>query len=301
MVRQAPTRSRGRAIVRAMTSTAASGVATNSDRFRLDGLRAVVCGATQGIGRAIALAMAQRGASLTIAGRNEDGLAKVSGELAAISRAGGGSAAAAASSHRTLHCDFGDAAALDRAAQEEALRGPVHVLVHNTGGPAAGFAIDAAPEEFERAFRLHVGTAQILARAFAPGMRESRYGRIIAITSTSVMTPIRGLGVSNTIRAAMANWCRTLAVELAPFGITVNNILPGFTRTARLDALFQGRANRAGSSVEEVQSDAIRSIPMGRIADPEEIAAVAAFIASPAASYMTGVNIPVDGGRLAQG
>ena len=138
-------------------------------------------------------------------------------------------------------------------------------------------------------------------QAIAPGMRERRHGRIVNVISTSVVTPIRGLGVSNTIRGAVANWARTLAVELAPFGITVNSILPGFTRTARLEAIFKGRASRGGSSVAEVEEDALRGVPMRRFAEPEEIARVAAFLASPAASYLTGVNLPVDGGRLALG
>jgi len=238
---------------------------------------------------------------VTLVGRNEDGLAKVLREAGEVSRGRERSGSAdGAAGHRTLLADFTQPEVLERAAVEEASRGPVHVLVHNTGGPAAGFAIDAAPRDFELAFRMHVATAQILVQAFAPGMREAKYGRIIAVTSTSVVTPIRGLGVSNVIRAAMANWCRTLAVELAPFGITVNTLLPGFTRTSRLEALFKGRAARAGSSVEEIEREAIKSIPVGRIGEPEEIAAVAAFLASPAASYLTGVNIPVDGGRLAQ-
>lgn len=276
-----------------MNATAAASASARADAFRLDGLRAMVCGATQGIGRAVALTFAGRGAGVTVVGRNEDGLEKVLGEVRAASGGAG--------DHRAVRCDFADLASVGKAAEEEASRGPVHILLHNTGGPAAGFAIDAAPEEFERAFRMHLLTAQALAQRLVPGMRGAKYGRILTVTSTSVVTPIRGLGVSNTIRAAMANWCRTLAVELAPFGITVNNLLPGFTRTARLEALFKGRASRAGSTLEEVERDAMKSIPAGRIADPSEIAAVAAFVASPAASYLTGVNIPVDGGRLAQG
>lgn len=285
----------GRAIVRAMTTTSADPARRVADPFRLDGLRAVICGSTQGIGRAVALACAERGASVTLVGRNDEGLAKVMREVTGAREPRPGTEP----THRTLLADFADTAALERAVAEEAARGPVHILLHNTGGPAPGFAIDAAPKDFEQAFRLHLVTAQIMAQAFVPGMREAKYGRIIAVTSTSVVTPIRGLGVSNTIRAAMANWCRTLAVELAPFGITVNTLLPGFTRTARLESIFKGRASRAGSSVDEIERDALKSIPAGRIGDPAEIAAVAAFLASPAASYLTGVNLPVDGGRLA--
>lgn len=237
--------------------------------------------------------MAERGAAVTMVGRNEDGLAKVLREVRACTPDG------ETRGHRTLQVDFAQPDALAAAADGEARLGPVHVLVHNTGGPPAGFAIDAAPADFEMAFRQHLVTAQLLAQSFAPGMRQERYGRIVAITSTSVVTPIRGLGVSNVIRAAMANWSRTLAVELAPFGITVNTVLPGFTRTGRLESLFKGRAARAGTTVDEVEQEAMRSIPAGRIGAPQEIAAVVAFLASPAASYLTGANIPVDGGRLA--
>lgn len=286
-----------------MTTSTAASHGRSGDPFRLDDLQAVVCGATQGIGRATALTFAARGAAVTLVGRNEDGLAKVLREVDAASksdRSGGAATGRALPEHRVMLADFASPEAVERAVAERAAVGAVHVLVHNTGGPAAGFAIDASPRDFETAFRQHLVTAQMLAQAFAPGMRAAKYGRIISITSTSVITPIRGLGVSNVIRAAMANWCRTLAVELAPFGITVNNLMPGFTRTARLESLFKGRANRAGSTVDEVEQDALRSIPAGRIGDPEEIAGVAAFLASPAASYLTGVNIPVDGGRLAQ-
>jgi 3-oxoacyl-[acyl-carrier protein] reductase len=140
---------------------------------------------------------------------------------------------------------------------------------------------------------------QLLAQLLVPGMKERSYGRIINIISTSVIRPISGLGVSNTTRGAVANWGRTLAGELAPFGITVNNVLPGFTDTARLKSLLSKKAEKAGAPPDQFAKDVAASIPPQRFARPEEIANVVAFLASPAASYVNGVNLPVDGGRLA--
>jgi 3-oxoacyl-[acyl-carrier protein] reductase len=261
-----------------------------SDPFSLAGRHALVGGSTQGIGRACAIAFARAGASVTLVGRNNEGLAKVLTELAS----------GAAQTHRTLCVDYADWRAVQRAVEAHvAAHGVVHVVLHNTGGPPAGAAIDAQPEDFAKGFEQHVLTGQAIVRACAPGMRDAGYGRIINITSTSVVAPIRGLGVSNSVRAAVANWARSLAGELAPFGITVNTILPGFTKTARLDALFKGRATRSGSTVDEVERAAVATIPAGRLGTADEIGAVAAFLASPAASYVTGVNLPVDGGRTA--
>lgn len=271
-------------------STASS--ASASGHFPLAGRHAFVCGATQGIGRATAVAMAAAGATVTVCGRNDQGLMRVMEEM---SRAAG-------QKHWSVEVDFRSAREVEFAAQTHLKSaGPVHILVNNTGGPAPGPAVEAKSEDFLRAFEMHLLSSQALVQVFAPGMREARYGRIVNIASTSVVTPIRELGVSNTIRAAVANWARTLAVELAPFGITVNTILPGYTKTARLDALFEGRARRAGMTIPEVEADALRTVPMGRFGAPEEIAAVALFLASPAGSYLTGVNLPVDGGRLALG
>lgn len=256
----------------------------------LIGRRALVSGATQGIGRAIAHAFAQAGAAVDIVGRNDEGIARVLRELPAPT----------GQKHAGLVADFADWRSVERVAHEHVRSaGPVHILVNNTGGPAAGLAIDARPEEYVAALSMHVASFQALAQACVPGMREASYGRIVNVTSTSVVTPIKGLGVSNVVRAAVGNWTRTLAAELGRYGITVNNILPGFTRTARLDALMKGRAGRAGSTVEEVEREVMTTIPAGRFAAPEEIAAVALFLASPAASYVNGVNLPVDGGRLA--
>lgn len=265
------------------------------EHFSLAGRTALVGGATQGIGKAIALAFAKLGASVVAMGRNPDGLAKTLEALDTLPRSD-------AQRHASLEVDLDDWRSLEAKVHAFlASRGPIEILVHNGGGPAAGFAIEASPEHFLRGFEHHLLCGQILVQALAPSMREQGYGRVVNIVSTSVVTPIRGLGVSNTIRGAVANWARTLAVELAPHSITVNSILPGFTRTARLESLFKGRASRAGSSVAEVEDDAMRGVPMKRFADPEEIARVAAFLASPAASYLTGVNLPVDGGRLALG
>lgn len=256
----------------------------------LRGRHALVGGSTQGIGRACAEAFARAGASVTLVGRNQQGLDAVLPGL----HVGQGA------QHRSLCLDYSDWRAVGKGVDGlVAASGPVHIVLHNTGGPAPGAAIDAQPEDFARGFDLHVLTGQAIVRACAPGMRSAGYGRIINITSTSVITPIRGLGVSNAVRAAVANWARSLAGELAPWGITVNTILPGFTRTARLDAIFKGRAARSGSTIEEIERAAIATIPAGRLGEAAEIASVATFLASPAASYVTGVNLPVDGGRTA--
>jgi 3-oxoacyl-[acyl-carrier protein] reductase len=253
----------------------------------LEGRRAVVCGASKGIGRAIARVLAGMGAELVLVARDPQGLAAVAASLP------GGEAR-----HAVRALDLSDSDAVAAAFAEIAASGPVHVLVNNTGGPSAGPIFDARPAEFTDAFRQHVVAAQLAAQALAPGMRKAGYGRIINIISTSVKEPIPGLGVSNTIRAAMAAWAKTLSRELAPQGITVNNVLPGFTSTERLDYLFRLRAEKSGSSVEEIERSTIAQIPAGRFARPEEIAWAVGFLASPQAAYINGINIPVDGGRM---
>jgi 3-oxoacyl-[acyl-carrier protein] reductase len=256
----------------------------------LEGLNALVCGSTQGIGRACAIEFARLGAEVTLMARHEEGLTKVRGELPADH----------GQSHDYLVADFSDWHVVrDKAQTHVQESGPVHILLNNTGGPPAGPLFEATADDLLTAFSQHVLCYQALVQTLAGVMRDAGYGRIVNIVSTSVVQTIRGLGVSNVIRGAMGNWARTLAGELGPFGITVNNVLPGYTRTARLESLIKGRADRAGSSVEEIEQQMMTTIPLARFAHPEEVAAVAAFLASPAASYVNGLNLPVDGGRLA--
>ncbi len=256
----------------------------------LDGKRAIVCGASQGIGRACAEELARLGAQVAVLARDEQALRNVVDEL---TRASG-------RAHTFIVADSSNPSQLQKsvAAHIEKV-GPVHILVNNTGGPPHGAIVDATPEQFLQAITQHVLCNQLLVQTVLPGMRAQRYGRIVNIISTSVIAPIKGLGVSNTTRGAVANWGRTMAGELAPYGITVNNVLPGYTATTRLQHLFAAKAEKAGVSAAAVEQQTIDSIPMRRLAEPSEIAAVVGFLCSPAASYVAGVNLPVDGGRTA--
>ena len=253
----------------------------------LTGRRALVCGASQGIGRACAEALAAAGAAVTMLARSADTLESVRAGLPD-------------GDHHCLQADLSDwKAAGELVAAHVAETGPVNILVHNSGGPKAGPAHQASPDDFLAGLTPHVLGGQSLVQAVLPGMRDSGYGRIINIVSTSVVTPIKGLGVSNVVRGAINNWMRTLASELGPDGITVNNILPGYVGTDRLSSLMSGRAERDGTTTADVEAVWKSSIPLGRFADPAELGAVCAFLASPAAAYISGVNLPVDGGRLA--
>jgi 3-oxoacyl-[acyl-carrier protein] reductase len=257
----------------------------------LKGRRALVCGSTQGIGRACAVELAALGAECVLLARNEEELKKVAAELP---RDFG-------QRHSWLVADFAQpesvAAAVARLTGGTPVPPPVHILINNTGGPKGGPALAAAGEEYLAAFKMHIGSGQALVQAVVPAMKAAKYGRIVNIISTSVKAPIPDLGVSNTIRAAVANWAKTLAGELGPFGITVNNVLPGFTDTARLGAIFKAKAEKTGKTVEQVREEAVATIPAKRLGKAEEIAAAVAFLCTPAASYINGVNVPVDGGR----
>ncbi len=235
--------------------------------------------------------MARQGAEVTVMARDAEGLRKVQGELPTDH----------GQSHGCLVADFADWEQVRARVHEYVgASGPIHILLNNTGGPPAGPLFEAEPENLVKAFSQHILCNEVLAQATVPGMRDEGYGRIINIISSSVVIPIKGLGISNVTRGAVANWARTLAGELGPFGITVNNILPGYVATARLESLIQSWGKRDGISADEVQKKLIATIPLSRLASPDEIGSVAAFLASPAASYVNGVNMPVDGGRLAR-
>ena len=250
--------------------------------------RAIVCGSSQGIGKAIAVELAELGCSVTVMARSPERLESVVREL----DSGSGQ------QHGMIVADFSEAAQVKMGIEQFVAEGNrAEILINNTGGPPGGLAVDAKTQEFVAAFESHLLCNHVLMQALTPGMKEQGFGRIINVISTSVKQPIGGLGVSNTIRGAVANWAKTLASELGPFGITVNNILPGMTRTLRLDSIIRSRAEKSDKSIEEVTTQMESEIPACRIADASEIAAAAAFLASPAAGYINGINLPVDGGR----
>ncbi|MCI0667053.1 MAG: SDR family oxidoreductase [Methylococcaceae bacterium] len=255
----------------------------------LQGRRALVCGSSQGIGRAVAEQFARSGAEIVLLARDAGRLDAV---VKLLDRGND-------QNHRFVRADFADPDALKRilAAQLPEI-GAIQILLNNTGGPPGGPIRDAGTDEFLDAFSKHLLCNQILVQAVLEGMKRGGFGRIINIVSTSVKAPIPGLGVSNTVRGAVASWAKTLAGELGPFGITVNNILPGYTETARLTSIIERKAQEMNRTPAEVAKQLIASIPLGRFARPEEIANAAEFLASDRASYITGVNLPVDGGRL---
>lgn len=255
--------------------------------LNLSGKNALVCGSTQGIGKASALELASLGANVVLLARNEERLKACVAELP--SKGG--------QEHYYLVADFEKPDQLKSVITNWASKKSVNILINNTGGPPAGLAINAKEEEFVKAFSNHLLCNHILVQACVEGMKREKYGRIINIISTSVKIPLRNLGVSNTIRGAVANWAKTLSVELAPFGITVNNVLPGATLTGRLESILENKSQKTGISVEEARHEMITEIPAGRIGEAHEVAAAVAFLASPAAAYITGINLPVDGGR----
>lgn len=253
----------------------------------LEGKNAVVCGSTQGIGLAIAEELALLGANCTLVARNEEALKTAVQTLDIALR----------QQHNYLVADFSKQDEVKNAIEVHASKTLVHILINNTGGPAAGPIIDATEEAFLNTFNQHLICNHILTKAVVPSMQKEGYGRIINIISTSVKIPLKNLGVSNTIRGAVASWAKSMANELGQYNITVNNVLPGFTSTQRLSTLIENIAKKGNTVVDIVEKNMVEEVPMKRFADASEIAAVAAFLASPAASYVNGVSIPVDGGR----
>ncbi|WP_206484374.1 SDR family oxidoreductase [Thalassotalea sp. G2M2-11] len=249
---------------------------------------ALVCGSSQGIGKACALELAALGANVTLFSRNLSSLNEVLAELDTSK----------GQQHQVLVADFSQPEQVKQVITEAIAKGNgFEILINNTGGPAPGPAHISAAEDFINAFNLHLVSNHHLVQALLPFMKQQGYGRIINVISTSVKQPLPNLGVSNTIRGAVASWAKTLANELGEFGITVNNVLPGATATARLDAIIAGKAKKQNISIEQATANEKATIPMRRFAQPEEFAAAAAFLASPSAGYITGINLPVDGGR----
>ena len=249
---------------------------------------ALVCGSTQGIGFAVACQLAKNGFNLVLLARNEDKLKHALSQLD-VSKG---------QEHQILIGDFSKPTELKSSIDAFIQKGDhVHVLVNNTGGPKGGLIKHAAPEEFINTFNQHLICNHISMQAVNPGMIADGFGRIINIISTSVKQPLPNLGVSNTIRGAVANWSKTLAGELGQYGITVNNVLPGATNTSRLAEIAAAKSEKTGQSVAEIFEEMGGETPMNRIAEPEEVAAAVCFLASPEASYINGINLPVDGGR----
>ncbi len=253
----------------------------------LEGKNAVVCGSTQGIGLAIAEELALLGANCTLVARNEVTLKEAILKLDTQLR----------QQHGYLVADFSKPEELKKVIAAHVAKNPVHILINNTGGPAAGPVIEATEEAFLNTFNQHLICNHILTKAVVPFMQKEGYGRIINVISTSVKIPLKNLGVSNTIRGAVASWAKSMANELGQYNITVNNVLPGFTSTQRLSTLIERLATIGNTVVDIVEENMKEEVPMKRFGDASEIAAVAAFLASPAASYVNGVSIPVDGGR----
>ena len=258
-------------------------------KLKMNDRRALVCGGSKGIGAETAIELSKLGASIVLIARHENSLSNVLAKLDDSQN----------QEHLYLIADFDNPDKLkDKIANFINTNPPIHILINNSGGPKPGPIINANVKDFTNAFNRHLICNHILVQALVPNMKKAKFGRIINITSTSVKQPIKGLGISNTIRGAVANWAKTLSFELGEYGITVNNILPGYTDTQRLQEIFLDKSKKSNFDIESIISDAHSQIPLGRFADPKETAKAICFLASEDAAYINGINLPVDGGRL---
>ncbi|KHD87707.1 MAG: short-chain dehydrogenase [Bdellovibrio sp. ArHS] len=253
------------------------------DSWSLHGKTALVCGASSGIGKATALLLAERGARIIALARTEEKLQTLMAELLG-------------EGHQYYVVDLANTEELTTFLPE-LKKENIQILINNAGGPKAGLLHEAQVDEFTAPMKAHLYAAHLLVQTVLPAMKASHYGRILNVISTSVKNPLPNLGVSNTVRGAMASWSKTLAAELAPFAITVNNVLPGYIKTDRLTSLLESAAKNSQTSLKQVEESWEKTVPLGRIGEPKEMAEAIAFLASPAASYITGINLPVDGGR----
>ena len=256
----------------------------------LENKNALVCGSTDGIGKETAILLAQKGAEIILLARNKEKLISTIRELSINN----------GQNHRYVCADFDNPLGLKEAVQDQVLdyEKPIHILINNSGGPHGGPLIEAEENEFRIAFERLLICNHILAKEVVPRMKEIKYGRIINIISTSVKQVIKGLGVSNTVRGSVAQWAKTLALELGEFGITVNNILPGYTKTNRLNELALKNANFEGKTVEDIFKSWASNNSINRIGDAKEIAESVAFLASESSGFINGHDLVVDGGRF---
>ncbi len=249
------------------------------------GKHALVCGASQGIGLAAANQLALLDADVTLLARDATRLQQAAAQLPGKGQ------------KHWLAADLDERDGAEASISKHVANHPVHIVINNTGGPPAGALLDATDQDFLVPYGRHLLMAQRILRLTLPAMRDAGYGRIVNVLSTSVREPIPNLGVSNTIRATMAAWAKTLSRELPP-GVTINNVLPGFTDTPRLASLAEANAARQGSTADDVRATWLASIPEGRLGHPDELGATIAWLCTPAAAYIRGQSLAVDGGRL---